>query len=264
MDPAMRIWKNEAGRELYWFGLNNSLDDKDIVLGSKQLLKRATSMVEPGLDPYSNSKLFFKGRGSSGIHIWLRENLDIMIGVEVVDMTQQFVALRISGTRTISFLVISYFAPPGAFIYESTGEGDPFTSLTRVVSRLQEIGLVWAVGDYNSRTKSAPCGDLADSITRRKHDYSDTWAQMSADPGRNQFAEAFLRFVSVYKMTILNGTRKSPETQGFMYQSIQGRSTTDYIFASQEARNRIVDFSLLPFQPESIIDRYSCQFRVHI
>ncbi|KAL3677229.1 hypothetical protein R1sor_027177 [Riccia sorocarpa] len=127
------------------------------------------------------------------------------VSEEKKDEQNQFIILRLKGRTGQAFLFITYFAPAGAPVYVGTDAEDPFGVLTREVTRYKEVGPVFLVGDFNSRISAAQGEVLQDNGAGWSDDTVPAqWTRTSEDVETNRFADAFLRFVSVAGLTILN------------------------------------------------------------
>ncbi|KAL3683257.1 hypothetical protein R1sor_001279 [Riccia sorocarpa] len=206
----------------------------------------------PGFDRVAsvwNKKRFSRGRGYGGIGVWVRTEHSCQVDVVHIDTLKQFLTLHFNGQRE-SFLLVSYFAPADSPIYD-LDTGDPFLPLAQEVLRLQGLGPVWLVGDFNSRIGSSQ-GEVKDGFSIWREDSNtDCWPRVSVDHESNRFSAYFLQFLDVSEMTILNGTLHFPDTHQFTFQSGVGKSALDFLLASVNARDRVTEFSLLPFQPDS-------------
>ncbi|KAL3681106.1 hypothetical protein R1sor_024062 [Riccia sorocarpa] len=202
-----------------------------------------------------NKKVKNRGRGYGGIAVWVRGGLGIKTTVEAVDTHKQFVCVRVENADQrlgTSFLVFTYFAPPGAAIYGRLGSSDrPFSSLMKLLFNLHCKGPVWLLGDFNSRTNDAQGVALGTLGGPEWRLCEDSWTRCSEDSGHNGHTEYFMQFVSASELTIVNGVRKFSDTNSFTCRTHNGESTVDYLLASKEARDRISEFSFGPFSPES-------------
>ncbi|KAL3677238.1 hypothetical protein R1sor_027186 [Riccia sorocarpa] len=206
------------------------------------------------LETVWNSKRGAKGRGFGGIVVWTRETLTLQISVEHVDKNKQFVCLRLPSLPSPSFLIVAYFAPFGARIYSNQEDADnPFVALSKVMLRLQEVGSIWLMGDFNSRSGTFQ-GQTVRTEVRAHLDTDENdvdWVRESVDTGRNGFSEAFIQMVLTCGLTVLNGTKRFPNTEAFTYQSEGGASVTDYVLSTADARDRVKSFVLEDWAPES-------------
>ncbi|KAL3677276.1 hypothetical protein R1sor_027224 [Riccia sorocarpa] len=284
IEQAARIGRNERGGRtiLVRFGTGESREE---VLRNRNLLRGKQIWLDPDLTPIQmeekkvemqkvkeaaaagwvaflrnglqNEKKSIQGRGFGGIAIWVRDGLDIETQVERVDKNKQFVCISIKTPRSsvTGFLVVAYFAPWKAPVYSylDTDIGDPFMELTNTVLELREKGLVWITGDFNRRTGVEQGLELRDEADVRWHreDPISDWVRNSEDVGRNGLSESFTRFVNSAGMTILNGTHRFVGTHHFTCKTPTGASVVDYLLASREARESVLEFSFTPFLPES-------------
>ncbi|KAL3687769.1 hypothetical protein R1sor_014078 [Riccia sorocarpa] len=198
-----------------------------------------------------NQRRFARGRGFGGLGVWMRESTRMQVELYMVDSLKQFLVLKITANGSSAFFIITYFAPAGAAVYESCSETNPFLLLSKEIIRLQELGPVWVVGDFISRGGEVQGGAASDTSIWRCDNDSEVWARSSDDSGKNRFIAHFVDFLSVSNVTILNGVRKFPSTHLVTYQSPLDSSALDFLMASHDARDRVLSFSLLLFQPES-------------
>ncbi|KAL3696399.1 hypothetical protein R1sor_010475 [Riccia sorocarpa] len=194
-----------------------------------------------------------RGRGHGGIAVWVRQGLRLAVSVEKLDTNKQFIVLRVQGRnrRPPVFVVAVYFAPQGAPVYAKyETASDPFHELSKTVTTLQEAGVVYVLGDFNSRIGNWQTEVHEDTAVWRSGD-TEPWTRVSADSGINGFAEYFRQFASVCDLTILNGTSKCADTEHWTFSSHAGASIVDFLLASRSAREGVVNFHFGPFCPES-------------
>ncbi|KAL3699810.1 hypothetical protein R1sor_017832 [Riccia sorocarpa] len=118
--------------------------------------------------------------------------------------------------------------------------------------KYREEGPIILAGDFNGQIGVSQ-GE-ATEIGRRlweKESPAEGWERSSDDQTRNQFGESLIRLLHVSGVTVLNGTKKFPLTNGLTFNAAIGGSVVDLVLASRDGRDRVNGFSLLPFQPES-------------
>ncbi|KAL3693852.1 hypothetical protein R1sor_007503 [Riccia sorocarpa] len=215
-------------------------------------VERAVRVGRNDAGPRTVLRTSARGQGFGGIRVWARESKVTKVEVQYTDVLKQFVVLRVTSKNQHAFLIITYFAPPGAPIYANSVDESPYVALTSEVAKCQQTGPVILVGDFNCRISSAQREDLGDhGAGWRTENTMDPWKRTSEDKECNQFANGFLSLASVCGLTILNGTSKFPLTQERTFQSERGFSVIDYLLVDRQARDTITSFRLLPFQPES-------------
>ncbi|KAL3700006.1 hypothetical protein R1sor_018028 [Riccia sorocarpa] len=204
-----------------------------------------------------NAKTRKKGGGFGGISIWFREGLNLKLQVEYTDKMKQFLCIEVSDSNSRSLLFFSYFAPAGAPLYSrSTGDGNPYLALSRIVLRYRELGKLWLFGDFNARTSNSQ-SELLEGIDGT-NPIVNQWPRTSMDTGRNLFTDYFLQFTAICGLTIINGTSRFPNSGGFTYHSERGASVVDYCLSSDLARDSVKDFSVGILLPESDHTPLSC------
>ncbi|KAL3682952.1 hypothetical protein R1sor_000974 [Riccia sorocarpa] len=209
-----------------------------------------------------NPRKHAKGRGFGGIAVWIRTLVAPMVSIERVDVNWQFLCVKLGTDKQLAgFLIAAYFAPQGAPVYETLGTlADPFDSLTQVITSLEEIGPVWVLGDFNTRTSNLQGATSEGEPIWRSYDSSNVWVRSAEDTGRNEFTDLFLQLVMAGGLTILNGVARFPSSGGYTFTSAAGNSTVDYLLASKHAREIIESFMIGTLAPESDHRPLICSF----
>ncbi|KAL3696405.1 hypothetical protein R1sor_010481 [Riccia sorocarpa] len=205
-------------------------EEKAVVLGNRGLLKGKKIWLNPDLTPAQE--------------VTRRQEL-----VKVKEAVAN--GWLGSGTHP-AFLVISYFAPSGAPIYSQFDDRrNPFDTLAELVAELETTGAVWVLGDFNARTNNMQTAVVNDFPNWRSGENEQEWTRTAVDSGSNSFTDAFIQFGTACGLTIVNGSKRFPDIQGFTFSSETGCSTVDYLLASKLARERICSFAIGQLYPES-------------
>ncbi|KAL3677227.1 hypothetical protein R1sor_027175 [Riccia sorocarpa] len=168
-----------------------------------------------------NPKRSERGRGFGGISTWVRNGLKLEVTIAIVDVRKQFIALCLTKGNML---------------------------------KLKEAGPVLVAGDFNARIgdfQGSGFVELDGSIWRREEDRSNHWPRQSDDTGKNPFSDAFIRFLNVCGLFVLNCTSYFPNTGEFTCQTANGASVVDFLLVSDLAMEMVQDFSLDPFIPET-------------
>lgn len=203
-----------------------------------------------------NEKRFKVGRGFGGIAIYTRQQWQALVSIEHKDVNNQFMVAKLHTKGTPSYLVASYYAPLDMHIYTNglLDRMNPFHHLIEYVHIIQGKGDVWMVGDFNARVKDqqVSCTQALDTCMWSNNDEDEeSWSRCSLDLHVNQMAPHFLRFGSICGLRIMNGIARFPHSSGFTFSTTQGSSIIDYLLASPSSTSKIIDFRILPPQPES-------------
>ncbi|KAL3701457.1 hypothetical protein R1sor_019479 [Riccia sorocarpa] len=201
-----------------------------------------------------NTKKFSKGRGFGGIAVFLRERSGIDVTIVHEDARKQFLVLQIREGNSFAFICAAYLAPWGSPAYAKLEEGtDPMLEITKVLLHFRNRGPVFVLGDFNSR--SGVCQGEgwveAGNSSWRDPEATDDWTRTSEDEGSTRLTRSFLQFINVCGLMILNGTRFFPLTGTYTCNTNNEQSVVDYLMVTEDARNRVIEFSFEPFLPES-------------
>ncbi|KAL3687929.1 hypothetical protein R1sor_014238 [Riccia sorocarpa] len=201
----------------------------------------------------TNKRRYNKGRGFGGLAVWVRTELNVDIEIEFEDTRKQFIILKIGKEGRFGFITFCYFAPACAPVYNASTEGGSlFLEIARKISGLGDRGDVWILRDFNSRTRSTQgMVPHTQDVIWRQNEIGRRQERSSEDTGINRFTESFLQFVSACNLTILNGTERFPDTQGFTCFTPMGSSTVDNLLGSDGANSRVLTFSIESRVPES-------------
>ncbi|KAL3681080.1 hypothetical protein R1sor_024036 [Riccia sorocarpa] len=150
--------------------------ETDIIALAKTWEYRGSSRVEiegfQRICTVWNDKRFTKGRGFGRLVVWRCTQIQVDVSVEVEDVKKQFVCL---GSRCKpSFLLVAYFAPLGASVYDKMDSGNPVSAFTSTVCRYSEKGPLWVVGDFTvgwgSSRERTHCYNNVCGRNRRRED----------------------------------------------------------------------------------------------
>ncbi|KAL3686287.1 hypothetical protein R1sor_008861 [Riccia sorocarpa] len=230
----------------------------DVIIFAETWENAADSkIVIPGFSRVAsvwNKKKFSRSRGFGGLAVWTRHNIGLDVSVEVIDVRKQYIAVRFSNQKDSRplFVVASYFAPAESPVYADLDAGtDPYSDISNMVRSLKELGAVYVVGDFNSRTANGQNEDNDELGSPVWQSHTDSWERLSSDSSCNGWAELLIRFARVCDLRILNGTQWFRDSGGFTFSSHTGSSVVDYLLVSHDTRENILNFDLEPFVPES-------------
>ncbi|KAL3683323.1 hypothetical protein R1sor_001345 [Riccia sorocarpa] len=146
-----------------------------------------------------------------------------------MDSRKQYISLRFGSSSDPSFLIFAYFRPCGAPVYARFDKPDnPFVELLELVVKLGDSGPVWILGRF-------------------------LWADIYVD-----------ELVTVGGLTIMNGTPPFSSTRACNCQTSTGASLVDYLLASKNDRERVVDFSVGHGLQSRIIDPLCVHYLLHM
>ena len=140
------------------------------------------------------------------------------------------------------FCIFNYI-PPRSSKYFRKYNVDLFYELESLVSHYASLGKVFAIGDFNSRTKTETdfipndiIHESVNNILEGMVPYGadcEVSTRINPDQGNNEYGTRLLALCRSTSLGILNGRHRGGFSNGFTFCGANGLSVIDYVLTSQ-------------------------------